>query len=193
MKLFDALAASPVRCAKRAVTDGPDERDAPQPNIVLDDNGAVKAFRAVEDLGWQRRKLNKAKEFTDWIPANTRLYDHQVDQDCVTFIEAPSLEDVRRDFEKDFPSVAPDLVARRMACFPEPPPDERFRYVSPFSLMLIVEDPETGMLRLRSVMVSSQDELDAHVEFGQGLSDCTVRRQLSIMCDRMPEAVGLFL
>jgi hypothetical protein len=41
--------------------------------------------------------------------------------------------------------------------------------------------------------ISSQETLDHVVKTAKGPGDPTVRRQLSIMCDKQPERVGLFL
>lgn len=78
MNLISAIQASPVKAAKRNLTDGT-AREGRDPNIVLMDektdgfsNPKIKAFRAVEICAWERRPLREAKALTDWWPAANR-------------------------------------------------------------------------------------------------------------------------
>lgn len=72
MKLFDAVNTSPSGIATRELTDNKEDYDGDEPNIVLIDNGhrppKIKAFRAIENVAWERRPLKKAKKFEDWEP-----------------------------------------------------------------------------------------------------------------------------
>jgi len=83
MKLFDAINASPVEAAFRYLSQiavgGPDEA-----NLVLIDKEQPKAFLALGNVAWIRKKLQLAKQFDDWRPALTRDPPDLTGPDVVT-------------------------------------------------------------------------------------------------------------
>ena len=85
MKLFDAISKSPVSAAFRYIDIAGRPTDYDDVNFVLVDGPTTKAFLALGNVAWIRKKLQAAKRFDDWRPAKTR--------------DAPELE-------------APDVVTR---------------------------------------------------------------------------------
>ena len=70
MKLFDALKASPSDAAQRKTEDGLG-REGREANVVIKGGDLFKAFRAVEDIAWERRRLTEAKLLDGWEPVET--------------------------------------------------------------------------------------------------------------------------
>lgn len=108
-------------------------------------------------------------------------------------------DDLHRDFPEMGTPGAQDLLRRQLACWPEPPAHERYRLKRPCSVA-VLEHATGGTggvpgvdIALRMVTLNSQEDLDRLVESGAGVGDLSVRRQLSLMCDRLPECVGLMV
>ena len=88
MKLFDAINASSVEAAFRYLSPSdPDGNLVPnEVNIVLVDgkSDVPKAFLAMDNVAWVRKKLRVAKQYDDWLPAKSRNAPVLIPPDPVT-------------------------------------------------------------------------------------------------------------
>lgn len=98
-------------------------------------------------------------------------------------------DDLRADFPECFTPKSEDLLRRQLECWPEPPPDERYVLKAPVSVAVVGSDGVVPVLQF--VTLHTQEDLDAMVASGRGLGHLSVRRQLSLICDKQPDRIGI--